>query len=449
MSKRLLTTYASGIAMIAAACAATSSWAQVAPGGGSQGAVVQGRNLLQLAPGTIFDPSSSQPLAADAGKRAHTALKIMVPPAKGGVTATPPAPGGMSPLAPPVSGYFYETPASLSCLYGLTAVAAGCNPNTVTANSPYGSKAIAIVDAYDYPNAATDLAKFATQFGLPAPTASNFAVVYATGTKPPDGTGTGWDVEAALDIEYAHGMAPKAFVYLVEAASNSDADLFAAVTKAGTLVNAAGGGEVSMSWGGGEYSGETSYDSVMTKANVVYFASSGDSAGTLYPCVSPNVVCVGGTGNSRNPTTGKFQGAVAWVDTGGGISAYEARPSYQGGISGIVGAKRGAPDVAAVADPNTGVWVYNAANGGWLIVGGTSVASPVVAGIANAAGHFAASTSAEQVKIYTALGSPGAGWVDVTSGACGYYDGFFALPGWDYCTGAGTPSGLSYKVVVK
>ena len=110
-------------------------------------------------------------------------------------------------------------------------------------------------------------------------------------------------------------------------------------------------------------------------------------------------------------------------------------------------AKRGVPDVAAVADPNTGAWIYNAANGGWMPVGGTSLAAPVTAAIVNAAGHFYASTAIEQNNIYATLGTPGAGWNDVTSGACGHYDGFMAGQGYDFCTGVGTPGGLAYKVV--
>jgi len=100
----------------------------------------------------------------------------MVPPAKNGVTAKPPSRDGVSPDTPPKTGYFYETPASLACLYGVTPVVVGCNPNASLANSTHGSKAIAIVDAYDDPTAAADLATFATQMGLPAP-GSHFEVV--------------------------------------------------------------------------------------------------------------------------------------------------------------------------------------------------------------------------------------------------------------------------------
>jgi subtilase family serine protease len=236
-------------------------------------------------------------------------------------------------------------------------------------------------------------------------------------------------------------------IYLVEAASNSYTDLFTAVVKASSLVAAAGGGEVSMSWGGGEFSTETTYDADMKTANVVYFASAGDNPGTEYPCVSPYVVCVGGTGNVRE--NGKFDGSVTWESTGGGISAFEARPSYQNAILGIVGAKRGVPDVAALADPTSGVWVVDSDNAShavtWYIVGGTSAAAPVTASIVNAAAHFYANTATEQAQIYSTLGSEGGGWNDVQSGFCGLYNATFAGPGWDACTGAGTPNGLTAK----
>jgi len=423
-----------------ACCAATSSSAQVAVSG------LTAKSPQQYAPGTIYDPPSSIPLAGDVGKRAHTHLKTMVPPAKNGVTAKPPSRDGVSPDTPPKTGYFYETPASLACLYGVTPVVVGCNPNASLANSTHGSKAIAIVDAYDDPTAAADLATFATQMGLPAP-GSHFEVVYATGTQPPSGVPSGWDVEESLDVQYAYGLAPNAKIYLVEAASSAFSDLFAAVKVASGLVASAGGGEVTMSWGGAEFSGETSDDSYFTTSKVVYFASAGDSAGTEYPCVSPNVVCVGGTGNSRNPTTGKFEGFVAWGDTGGGISQYEARPTWQGALSSTVGANRGAPDVAAVADPNTGVWIYDSASGtgAWSIEGGTSAASPVTAALANGAGHFYASSLVEHQQIYATLGVPEAGWINVTSGWCNYYDGYLATGTWNLCTGLGSPYGPAYK----
>ena len=330
--------------------------------------------LPRYAPATLFDPASNYLLTTDFGKRAHSNLRILVPPSNSFARAQFVA------GTPPFSNYLYETPASLACIYNLIPPAvAGCNPNATKTGVTGGSKSIAIVDAYDYPGAQTDLATFSSQFGLPAPSAANFKVVYATGARPQSAYRTGWDLEAALDLDMAHGLAPKAKLYLVEAASNSLGDLFLAVSRAASLVAGDGGGEVSMSWGAGEFSGETAYDGGMTTAKVVYFAASGDSPGAIYPCTSPNVVCVGGTGNSRNVVTGVFQGYVAWTDTGGGTSLYEARPAYQNALSGIVGAKRGVPDIAAVADPRTGVWVYIAAWAGSCVgtADGASSAGPV------------------------------------------------------------------------
>lgn len=408
-------------------------------------------NLPRFAPGSLFEPQSNYVLMQDFGKRAHSNVRILVPP------ANPFAKAQTSAGTPPFAGYFYETPASLACVYGLVSTTvAGCNPNLTATNVATGSRSIALVDAYDYPGAKSDLATFSSQFGLPAPSSANFRVVYATGVKPPSGVHSGWDLEAALDLDMAHGLAPRAKIYLVEAASSSLQDMFQAVRKAASLVAADGGGEVSMSWGSGEFATEGFYDSAMATARIVYFAAAGDSPGTLYPCTSPNAVCVGGTGNSRNAATGVFQGNVAWADTGGGTSSYEARPNYQDGIAGIIGARRGVPDIAAIADPRTGVWIYNAAwagscvgNSGWCIVGGTSAATPVMAAIVNSAGRFPSSSAAELSLIYSTLGAAGAGWSDVTSGACGFYDGFAAFRGWDQCTGIGVPQGAtSFKVVI-
>jgi len=246
------------------------------------------------------------------------------------------------------------------------------------------------VDAFDDPNAATDLAKFSAQFGLPA---ANFSKVFASGTKPPQDPTGGWELEESLDIEWAHAMAPSARIILVEAASNS-LTLLAAETKAATLVAAAGGGEVSNSWGGGEFSGETSLDSHFIESGVVFFASTGDFPGTAWPSVAPNVVAAGGTTISRNPSTLAFITERPWAETGGGRSVFESIPTYQTSLTSIVGSSRGVPDVSFDADPNTGAWVFDSTpvggstSGccgvrGWWIVGGTSLSSPALAGVVN------------------------------------------------------------------
>lgn len=387
--------------------------------------------------GTVVVPKSSIERAGDVGLRAHTNVRIFVP--ESGM----PQAGG-----PPFPGYFYETPASIACLYNLVSTKVpGCNPTLATANPRGGAGAIAIVDAFDAPNAASDLAAFDQQFDI-AP--ADFTVVYAAGTPPPVDPSGGWELEESLDIEWAHAMAPKAKLYLVEAASNSFLDLFTAEQVASNLVVAAGGGDVSNSWGGGEFDGESYFDSIFfATPGVVYFASAGDGAGTLYPSVSPNVVSAGGTTISRNATTGSFIFEAAWEDGGGGIAQYERRPWYQNGIASLVGTHRGSPDFSFDSNPNTGVWVldtnlYQGFPGGWFIVGGTSVASPSLAGIVNAAGHFAKSSAAELGNIYGNLGN-GSDFNDTVVGFCSFYDGTFTAPGWDFCTGVGSNKGYSGK----
>ena len=403
------------------------------------GALASGGAYGQVPPrgGEVMVPELSQEGPADIGNRAHTNLKVYVPHGGMGNVQPPSFSGKAKPQeSPPYGGYIYETPASVGCVYKLVpSPVTGCNPNSVTANPPGGSRAIAIVDAYHYPTAMQDLQVFSAQFGLPAPTSANFQVVYASGSQPP--VNTNWNMEAALDIEWAHAMAPNAKIYLVEAASNSWGNLMAAVSVANSLLRAAGGGEVSMSWGGSEFGSQTYYDSYFTQPGVVYFAASGDSPGVWWPSVSPNVVSVGGTSISRNPTTGAFQQELAWQSTGGGPSRYEPRPSYQNGISAIVQTHRGTPDVAAVADPSTGVWVYYSPY--WWIFGGTSVATPVWAGIVNSGGSFSASSPIELTTIYKNLGNA-SDVADIVHGSCGPNQGYLAGAGWDFCTGVGSPA---------
>jgi kumamolisin len=392
--------------------------------------------------GTVTIPASSIERPGDAGVRAHTNFRIFVP--SDGPAANQNKGAKAQQVGPPFPGYFFETPASLACVYSLVAQTPGCNPNVVTTNPSGGSRAIAIVDAFDYPQAASDLAFFSTQFGV-AP--ANFTVVYADGVEPPEDSTGGWEIEEALDIEWSHSMAPNAKLFLVEAASNYNSDLFKAIGVAAKLVAANGGGEISMSWGEGEFANEASYDTHFSKTTgIVYFASSGDGPGVIYPSASPYVVAAGGTSTSRNNVTGSFQASTAWQETGGGISAYEPQPSYQAGVSSLTGLGRGTPDISFEADPETPVWVYTTFFGvaQWYIVGGTSVASPSLAGVINTAGGFAATSNAELTTIYGNLGNTSA-FTDITSGSCGVYESNLTVGGYDLCTGVGAPSGYTGK----
>ena len=400
--------------------------------------------------GKVISPQSNLERSIDVGIRAHTNVELLIPNGSGANTSLATAFGGVIPASTtPAPGFVAETPASLGCVYFLVSTrVAGCNPTTSTLNPSGGSRVIAIVDAFDDVNAATDLAIFSSQFGLPA---ANFTKVFASGVKPPQDPTGGWELEASLDIEWAHAMAPSARIILVEAASNSLTNLLAAETVAANLVAAAGGGEVSNSWGGGEFSSESTLDNRFVKSGVVFFASTGDSPGTEWPGVSPNVVAAGGTTISRNPATLAFIAERPWTETGGGQSVFEKIPTYQTAIASIVGSSRGVPDLSFDANPETGAWVFDSTpvggstSGccgvrGWWIVGGTSLSSPALAGIVNSAGHFATSSDNELTTIYSNLGNP-ADFRDIAIDYCGPFAGLSGKAGWDFCTGVGSIQG--------
>ncbi|MGB8013443.1 MAG: S8 family serine peptidase [Terriglobales bacterium] len=321
-----------------------------------------------------------------------------------------------------------ETPGSLACVYQLVTGPTGCPVATSTAVPTGGWGAIAIVDAGDYPTAAADLAVFSSYYGIPA---ADFTVTWPGKTKPP--VYSDWEVEEALDIEWAHAMAPQAKLYLVESVQVNTDPTWAAVKLAAKLVAEAGGGVVSMSWGDPEVKNEKNWDKYFTTPGVVYFAAAGDSGigVSIYPGASPNVVAVGGTYFERNQK-GDFVNEIYYTNAGGGdISPYEPIPSYQSGIASIVGTHRGYPDVASdfCCAP-----IY--LEGGWYSIGGTSWASPTFAGIVNAAGHKQQSSVDELTWIYSELANPAeykADFFDVTQGASE------CAVGWDLCAGVGAP----------
>ena len=314
---------------------------------------------------------------------------------------------------------------------------------------------IAIVDAYHDPKALADLNTFNAQYGYPQ--LSTCTSLSQTGPcfeqVDPQGTpkvNSGWVLEESLDIEWAHAEAPGAKIVLVEAASNSNTNLFNAVVAANNL----GATEVSMSWGGGESSSETSYDADMAHTGTLYTASAGDSGhGAEYPAASPEVMAVGGTtlNGCSGTSCGGFSSETTWSGSGGGASAVEAIPGFQSSypgpvsgaptISGLTGAKRGIPDVSFDANPGTGVSVYDSTNyqgqSGWFTLGGTSVGAPDWAGIL-AAGAAAGKTALQgDAAIYSGGYSSLRDITSGTNGNCG--TDCTAGPGYDLVTGLGSP----------
>jgi subtilase family serine protease len=323
------------------------------------------------------------------------------------------------------------------------ATPSGINPGNLQSayklpSSTGGSgQTVAIVDAFNDPNAAADLAVYRSQYGLPACTVASgcFRQVNQNGaTSPLPTNDSGWAGEISLDVDMVSAVCPNCKIILVEANSASDADLYAAEDRAVTL----GAKFVSNSWGGSEYSGQTTDDAHFNHPGVAITVSSGDNGnGAEYPATSRYVTAVGGThlttsSNSRGWTES------AWSGAGSGCSAYDAKPSWQTVTTNC--SRRAEADVSAVADPATGVAVYQTYGAsGWVVYGGTSVASPIVASVYALAGTPAAGSYPVSLA-YSHTSS----LFDVTSGSNGSCGSPIctAGTGWDGPTGLGTPNGI-------
>ncbi len=307
----------------------------------------------------------------------------------------------------------------------------------------YG-QTVAIVDAYDDPTAAADVAVYRKQYGLPPCTTASGCfrkVNQQGGTKYPPANGD-WDGEISLDLDMVSAIAPEAHILLVEATNESNDDLGASVDEAVALgakfvSNSYGSNYTSVAGSGENPSETTTMDAYYNHPGVAVIASAGDSGyGVSYPAASQYVTSVGGTTLTADPGSARGWSETAWSGTGSGCSLYEPKPAFQHDIGC---ANRSVADVSAIADPNTGVAVYESGTG-WNVYGGTSVASPVIAGVYADAGTPASGTYPNSYP-YAA----GTGLNDVTNGndggcTVGYLCN--AVTGYDGPTGLGTPDGL-------
>ena len=324
----------------------------------------------------------------------------------------------------------HGNPDAQSAPYGLSPATIKSVYSFSTSNTAGAGKTIAIVDAYDDPTAESDLNVFSSQYGLPACTTANgcFSKVNQRGGSKAPRPNSGWALEISLDIQWAHAIAPGAKILLVEASSNSFTNLLAAEDYAKAHAQ-----YVSNSWGGSEFSGESTYDAHFAQSGVSFFVSSGDAGlPAEYPSASPNVISVGGT--TLNFTGGgAFASETGWSSGGGGCSAYETATSAQSSFSQYAqagcGGKRATPDVSLDADPASGVSVYDSTSyqgqSGWWKVGGTSASSPMWAGRSAVAG-----ATVDAAYVY----GNSIGYRDITSGN----NGAPCLVGFDLCTGRGS-----------
>ena len=378
----------------------------------------------------------------------------------------------LSPLATPKVVMTF-TPAQIRSAYSLPALpATGTAPTSAQAAAMGAGQTIYIVDAQHDPNAAAELAAFNQQFGLPgctttviaanaslplaaaSPSTCQFSVVYsttnATMTTTAPAYDSGWATEIALDVQWAHATAPLARIILIEAPDASGNSLTAAVN----LANAMGPGAVSMSFGSSEGSWTSAYESIFSVANMTYLAATGDSGvGVEWPSVSPHVLAVGGTSLTYSGSGTRTE--TAWSNTGGGVSAFVAAPSYQSNTVPGVGSQsyRTVADVSFNADPNTGQYLAVMSQGStsvsWMSAGGTSLSTPQWAGIvaiANAQRAQAAKGYLGQVQpmlygqIATSASNYSSAFLDVTQGADGSCTTCTAHTGYDDSTGLGTPN---------
>jgi hypothetical protein len=350
-----------------------------------------------------------------------------------------PTGGSAGPLGS--SGPTGYTPAQIRHAYGFDQIAL---PGGVPADGR--GTTIAIVDAYDDPTIAGDLATFDAQFGLPNPAFTKVNQAGGLSYPPPD---SGWASEIALDVEWAHAIAPAANILLVEAQDDSFTNLLAAVQFAAAQPGVVA---VSMSWGGSEFSGENNLDGAFTTpaghTGVTFVASSGDyGAPASFPAVSPNVLAVGGTSLYLG-SGGTYGSESGWSGSGGGISALEPQPAYQKGVVTQESTRRANPDVAYDADPYTGFPVYdsfnNPAYAGWEQFGGTSDAAPQWAALIAIADEGRILThqsilDGPSQTLPLLYGLSASDFHDITAGSSSGSPRESAGTGYDLVTGRGTP----------
>jgi subtilase family serine protease len=315
-------------------------------------------------------------------------------------------------------------PSQLQSAYKLPSATAG------------SGQTIAIVDAMDDPTAEADLGTYRSQFGLSPCTTANgcFRKVDQNGGTSFPAVDSGWALEISLDVDMASAICPNCHILLVEASSASFANLGTAVNRAATM----GANAISNSYGGSDQ--RESSSSPYNHPGIAVTASSGDNGfGVSYPASSTFVTAVGGTtlttaSNSRGWTE------TVWSGAGSGCSRFQSRISGQANAN--TGCRRRAvADVSAVADPNTGVAVFDSTpfqnQSGWFVVGGTSASSPIIAGVYALAGNAASVSNNFPYSHASSL-------FDVTSGnngSCNPSQLCTARAGWDGPTGLGTPNG--------
>ncbi len=389
--------------------------------------------------------------SSEAGVAHCNAIQLLNPADWHGQHATPAASKGKGPGGGggggggggPTSGY---VPSDLRTAYNL--------PSTSTFTSGT-APTVAIVDAYNDPYALSNVNSYRSQFSIPVlnncPAGTSgtngkpcFAQVNQSGGSSLPRSNTSWSEEISLDLDMVSAICPYCNILLVEASSASMNNLAAAASYAGGVRGVVA---VSNSYGASEFSSETSFDSSYSHSGVVYTVSAGDSGyGVEYPAASANVVAVGGTSlpSSLVPTA-----QTVWSGTGSGCSTIESQPGWQK-VDNQSCANRIVGDVSAVADPNTGVAVYDTygTSASWLVFGGTSVASPIIASVfalADNTAYFGPTAASLLYNSSTSTLTPLTKISSGSNGSCGTYlcnAADSVSTGYNGPTGNGTPYGI-------
>jgi subtilase family serine protease len=386
-------------------------------------------------------------------------------------SVSPSAEGTTAPAVTTLPGAVFS-PAQIRAAYGLPALpATGSSISASVAATLGAGQTIYLIDAYHDAGALADLNRFSAKFGLPSctgitvattatlplakPGAScTFATVHSTSagalTATTPAYNGGWAPESKLDVQWAHAIAPLARIVLVETPDAMSNNLLGGIA----LANRMGPGVVSMSFGMAEASWAPTVESRFTTAGMTYVAATGDSGAQVdWPAVSPHVLAVGGTGLQWSGSGARVE--LAWSHTGGGVSAFEALPSWQSGVTVAGGgslARRAVPDVSFNANPMTGQYVAVTPPGStttsWGSFGGTSIAAPQWAGLVAVANAIRVANSKALLgdihsTIYSSIarvpGTYAAAFSDIVQGSNGTCSTCFAGNGYDALTGWGTP----------
>jgi Carboxypeptidase regulatory-like domain/Subtilase family len=303
-----------------------------------------------------------------------------------------------------------------------------------------GGNTVAIVDAFGDSNAESDLAAFRAQFGLPPCTTANgcFTKVSQRGGTDYPADNAGWALETSLDLDAVSSACPSCEILLVQADDNSFGNLSAAVQEAVSL----GAKFVSNSYGTDDFSGDEQYDNMYDFPGVVVAAATGDVGNVAdWPAASGKVLAVGGTTLAREAGVARGWDESAWAGGGSGCTISEPKPDFQQNVTTDC-ATRAEADISADADPGSGLATYDTlGQSGWLQVGGTSLATPLITAMYAMAGVPVAGTYPASYPYHDP--NAGSDLFDITSGSDGSCGNLLcsAGPGWDGPTGLGAPDG--------